>query len=90
MRKTYSIYEAKSHFSAILRRVREGTPVVISHHGRPVAEIRPMTSADRTAAERWVDLVERGIIVPSATPRRPVRTLARRPGALRRFLRERD
>ena len=33
----YSTYEAKARFSEVLRLVRFGTPVIVTHHGKPVA-----------------------------------------------------
>ena len=38
-----SVHEAKAHFSDLLRRVEGGETVVVTHHNRPVAEIRPPT-----------------------------------------------
>ena len=42
MRDTYSLYEAKAKLSAIIRQVREGRHVLVTVHGEPVAEIRPV------------------------------------------------
>ncbi len=86
----YSLYHAKAKLSEILRRVREGDTVTISYHGKPVAEIRPIRERARTLQDRVRDLEERGIIVGSGTPRGKLRPLARRPGALKRFLRDRE
>lgn len=87
MAKTYSIYEAKARFSEILRQVREGQTVTVSYHGRPVAEIRPIEQ-DRTLEERLDDLERRGMLVRQAGKRK-LRPVAKRPGALRRFLEDR-
>lgn len=91
--KSYSTYEAKSKFSEILRRVRErGETVLVSYHGRPVAEIRPVPeeSADEPLAERVERLREAGVLARAEGPRGDLHQLARRPGALHRFLAERD
>ena len=37
---TYSTYQAKSRFSEIIRKVRGGRRVIVTHHGTQVAEIR--------------------------------------------------
>ncbi|MCY4550392.1 MAG: type II toxin-antitoxin system prevent-host-death family antitoxin [Defluviicoccus sp.] len=90
MALTYSIYEAKARFSEVIRRVREGRVVTISYRGEPVAEIRPLERQPRqTTEERLDELRRRGALVPAANPRQPFRPVARRPGALARFLAER-
>lgn len=88
-RDTYSTYEAKARFSELLRRVREGRVVTITYHGEPVAEVRPLESAGGTEA-RLERLRERGVLIPAPDPDRPIEPVARRPGALQRFLEERE
>lgn len=84
----YSTYEAKARFSELLRKVRRGQSITITYHGEPVAELRPIASQGGTAA-RIDDLAERGLITRPLR-RTPLGPLARRPGALQRFLEERD
>ena len=79
MPRTYSTYEAKARFSEILRQVRAGQRVVVTYHGREVAEIRP---TERLEAE--------GTVVPPSRSRAELGPLAQRPGALKRFLDNRD
>ena len=91
MKRSYSLYEAKARLSEIIRQVREhGVGVTISYHGRPVAEIRPIgeQSADPVEA-RFRELVQSGEILP-ARARGELKPLAKRPGALDRFLADRD
>ena len=89
MRDSYSLYEAKARLSAIVRQVREGRPVIVTVHGKPVAEIRPVTANPGGMAGRMSMLADRGVLVrPSGTTGPTV--VARRPGALKRFLAERD
>uniref|UniRef100_A0A7C1JI96 Antitoxin n=1 Tax=Caldilinea aerophila TaxID=133453 RepID=A0A7C1JI96_9CHLR len=38
-------YEAKTHFSELLQRVRRGERITITHHGVPVAVLVPVESA---------------------------------------------
>ncbi|HEX9729530.1 MAG TPA: type II toxin-antitoxin system prevent-host-death family antitoxin [Gemmatimonadales bacterium] len=94
MSDTYSLYEAKAKLSALVRQVREGARIVITVHGKPAAELRPYEEpAARTIDERIADLKARGIIVPASRPPADLavlKPLARRPGALKRFLDERD
>ncbi len=90
MASMYSTYQAKSQFSEILRKVRGGQRVIVSYHGQPVAEIRPLKPAD-SFASRLEALEAAGILVPakSASPT-GLRPGPRRPGALKRFLESRD
>ena len=86
----YSTYEAKAHFSEVLRLVRSGTPVTVSYRGEPVAEIRPIAKSPQTITERLSELEGRGVLVRSHEPRKPLAAVARRAGALDRFLAERN
>ena len=90
MRDTYSLYEAKARLSALVRRVREGARVIITVHGKPAAELRPIEPDEPGLSDRLVQLEERGVLVrrdPGATGLPPIE---KRPGALQRFLNERD
>ena len=86
---TYSTYEAKARFSEVLRQVRQGKTITISYRGKPAAEIRPIQPKKQTLEERLDDLERRGILVPASDPDEPIRPIAHRPGALKRFLAER-
>ncbi|MDZ4673067.1 MAG: type II toxin-antitoxin system Phd/YefM family antitoxin [Gemmatimonadota bacterium] len=95
MTERYSIYDAKAKLSALIRRVREGHSVVITVHGEPVAELRPYQKSERkqTLEERIAELTASGEIMPSRRqPGDPLSFPVGRPvpGALRRFLDERD
>lgn len=90
MRDTYSLYEAKAKLSAIVRRVREGHSVTVTLRGEPVAEIRPIAKAGTGFEARFKDLEDRGIVTPATGGIETLRRVARRPGALKRFLDERD
>lgn len=89
MRDTYSLYEAKARLSAIVRRVREGHSVTVTVHGEPVAEIRPVAAPTPGIEGRLAELTARGILVGDGAKAR-IRTIARRPGALARLIRDRD
>ena len=90
MPDTYSTYEAKAKFSEILRKVREGKHVYITYRGREVAEIKPIEKKEETLEERIQKLRERGVLVGPVNRDAPIKPIARRPGALKRFLEERD
>ena len=90
MRDTYSLYEAKAKLSAIIRQVREGRHVLVTVHGEPVAEIRPVARDAGDLAARLERLAERGVLVRGEPRERALRPVARKPGALARFLADRD
>jgi len=89
---TFSTYDAKARFSELLRRVRSGSTITVTYHGEPVAEIRPVDRSSGTAARlEW--LRSRGEVLgperrdPGERDFSPVTSC---PGALERFLAERD
>jgi len=91
MGSRYSIYEAKTHFSEIIRQVKRRRAVVITDRGREVAQvvgIHPAGGLD----ERLEALREAGIVSGPVAPGRPgnLKPIARKPGALKRFLAERN
>lgn len=90
MRDTYSLYEAKTKFSAIVRQVREGRRILVTVHGKPVAEIRPVQGDDGGIEARLERLVARGIVIRPERRSARLGPVVRRPGALGRFLRDRD
>jgi prevent-host-death family protein len=91
----YSLYDAKAKLSSLVRQVREGRTIIITVHGKPAAELRPIEEPQRPQSleERLAELDSRRAIVraarkpgdPGAFPLGP-----RQPGALKRFIRERD
>ena len=94
MRDTYSLYEAKTQLSALVRRVREGAHVVITVHGKPAAELRPIEPEAETFEQRLARLEAQGVLQRPAKDATPLsealKPIAHRPGALKRFLDERD
>jgi prevent-host-death family protein len=88
--ETYSTYEAKARFSEILRKVRAGRRVVVTHHGSPVAEIGPVEPATVSLETRLTQLERDGVIKRAARPGVLPGPLARRKGGLARFLASRD
>jgi prevent-host-death family protein len=90
MSDVYSTYEAKTRFSEIIRKVREGKTVSVTYRGEPVAEIRPLPEEGESLERRLSRLADNGILVRAAERRGKLRRVARRPGALERFLEERD
>ena len=91
MPKTYSTYEAKAHLSELLARVRKGDVVTITHRDEPIAEVSPITQAATSVAKRLDELRRKGIVsFPTGEVKGAMKTLVKRPGALRRFLDSRE
>lgn len=89
MAVTYSTYDAKARFSEILRKVRSGQHVTISHRGLVIAEIRPIYGEVGVEAALQA-LEDRGVVGRAAAPIGPLALLAKKPGALTRFLKSRE
>jgi prevent-host-death family protein len=91
----FSLYEAKARLSSLVRQVREGRSVIITVHGVPAAELRPIdpTTRPQTLDERLADLEARGLLVRSGRSPKDANAFPigpRRRGGLKRFLEERD
>ena len=48
---TVTAYEAKTHLPRLLREVERGERIVITRHGKPVAELVPVTDRQQDVAE---------------------------------------
>jgi prevent-host-death family protein len=42
---TYGVAEAKNNFTHLLDRVQEGEKIIITRHGKPIAELGPTPAA---------------------------------------------
>ena len=89
MPDTYSTYDAKARLSEILRKVRSGKTVLISHRGDVVAEVRPVV-AEVDLEERLDELARRGALVRQTPQPDTIGPTKKKPGALKRFLEDRD
>jgi antitoxin (DNA-binding transcriptional repressor) of toxin-antitoxin stability system len=77
--KVVSIPEAQDNLRALIDGLKNGSPVLITNQGRPVACLEPLLASDAGAdAERLDRLVRQGLVRP---PRRelPPSFLATRP-----------
>jgi prevent-host-death family protein len=90
MKDAYSLYDAKARLSEIVRKVREGRTVTLTYRGEPVAEVRPIEKSPETLAERLQALEARGAVAPARRPGAAPGRVARKPGALKRFLADRE
>lgn len=88
---SFSVYEAKARFSEVLRIVAQtGRKVVVTKHGRPVAEIAPFSGSDETMDEMLARLEQEGLIEGPEVQRADWSAAGKSPGALERFLADRD
>lgn len=53
-------YDAKTHLPKLLERVRRGERFVITKHGRPVAELGPVTVPDPQSIRKALDRIRKG------------------------------
>jgi prevent-host-death family protein len=53
-------YDAKTHLPKLLERVRRGERFVITKHGRPVAELGPVTVRDPASIRNALERLRRG------------------------------
>ena len=90
MKLTYSIYEAKAKLSQVVRTARQNHAVTITERGRPVVKV--VAVDDRANLDsRLKDLEDAGIVTRrGATNPANLKPIARVPGALKRFLAERE
>jgi len=53
------VYEAKTHLPDLLKRVGRGERFIITRHGRPIAELRPIVAQPREEVAAIVDRMKR-------------------------------
>ena len=53
------VYEAKTHLPELLKRVGQGERFIITRHGRPIAELRPIVAQPREEIAAIVDRMKR-------------------------------
>ena len=98
MRIVYSTDEVRENLAEVLEAVAAGESITGTDQGVPVAEIRPLPE------ERWKPYVKngddleehleelrrRGVLKAAYGPRGEFKAVAHVPGALERFLKERE
>ncbi len=77
MRKLVGARELKTRLGAYLRQVIEGTTIVVTERGEPVAELRPLRRARNEVERRLERLVAMGLLTRKSkrrlSPFKPVR-----------------
>lgn len=90
MAETYSTYEAKAKFSEVMRKVRAGQRVMIAYRGETIAEIRPLEEREKGLGASLARLENEGVLGRHQRPTGLLRPVAKKPGALARFLESRE
>ncbi len=68
---TVGARELKTRLGTYLRRVREGSVILVTERGRPVAELRPLPTAASDDEEKLLDLAARGLVTLGTARLRP-------------------
>jgi len=89
MARAYSITEAKTKFTEILRLVKSGKEIIVNERGQPIAKILPCDSSNLSLEARLRELHISGQII-SATRAPYFFPGKKKAGVLLRFLRSRD
>lgn len=64
--KSVAATELRARLGAVLRSVRQGTTVVVTERGKPIAELRPLAAPD--ANPGLARLIAEGIVTPPSQP----------------------
>lgn len=69
-RPTVGSRELKTRLGTYLRQVREGTTLIVTDRGRPVAELRPLDKAETPLETRLQELNALGVVTSDVRERR--------------------
>ncbi len=59
---TVGARELKTRLGTYLRRVKEGSVILVTERGRPVAELRPLPKAALDDERKLIDLAAKGLV----------------------------
>ncbi len=90
MSKVYSVFEAKTHLSELLRAVKAGSEITVTERGTPIAKVVPYQEDREMSVLERMDLFEKQGILRRARSKWVPFKGVRRPGALKRFLKDRE
>ena len=85
MKPTANVAQIKARLSEYLRHVKNGSEVLITERGVPVARLVPLAPDERRAT-REERLIRAGALRPPGGPRRPLGEAKRKSGAGRAVL----
>ncbi len=90
-RKTIGSRELKTRLGTYLRQVKAGASLVVTDHGLPVAELRPVKQYESNPEARLRELATLGILsgdVAERAPLRPFKPIRSRGASLSEAIRE--
>ncbi len=87
-RETLGIREAKAQLSRLVRRAQRGDSITLTHRGRPIARIVPITEPDESTEARIKELERRGWIQHQTDPPVALPEIVLEPDLAQRYLRE--
>lgn len=65
---TYSVADAKNNLSDLIDRALKGEGVVITRHGAPVVELKPVTAPARPITQADIDWLAAHMFHPARPP----------------------
>lgn len=86
----YSTREAGARFPAIIQKVRNGETVIVADQGQPSVEIRLIQTHSAEMREKLAELEREGVLVRTTIRNRQRKIGKPIPGALDRFLADRN
>lgn len=74
---THSVAEAKNQLSDLIDRAMKGEPVVITRHGQPVVELKPVARQGRPMTKEDVEWLQKHRVEPLLPDDNPVSIVER-------------
>jgi prevent-host-death family protein len=65
---THSVAEAKNKLPELIDRALKGEGIVITRHGRPVAELRPIPEPERRITDEDIDWLDKHRVGSKPSP----------------------
>ena len=84
------MFDPAGRYVALFRVGEQGRTVTVTYRGEPVARIQPVKDGSSELEERLQRFEDAGVLHSPDEPAAPLERVARRPGALDRFLAERE
>lgn len=56
---TVGAFEAKTHFSSLLKQVEQGEQIIITKHGRAIAKLSPIESTSKEEVKNAIQAIKK-------------------------------